>query len=483
MRRIGKIVVERVTWRLLWDLFMVWVALINLGLIAFDLTYLWLRPYYFRYTPIVTRIYDPVKGIEPHPLTSRFLDQVEAVEQLAELAPGSPQYHARLAVLEELTLRIVRENPFDRAGLGHNLELLKQDLAEATGRVVTDLEDPATLEAAVHELWSGDPASIRARLDDLMAERRDLLAENYFREFDRSGRLVDHFWIIDLPFLALFWVEFMVRWFLAIRRRTYARWFFFPIFNWYDVLGLVPVGYLRVFRLLRLASMYMRLRRSELSSVGRDAVSRTVEYISNIITEEVSDRVAIRILEEYAEEIRDGTHVRIIQNTFGNRRDAIERVIVRQIRDLLTDPEIHSSFRRLLRLNLEKALAESDALHSVPLPGAVVRPVVRTVGHVVLDATLETIDATLRSEEGDAAVRDAAAAVLDRLFSGPGLAEVESLGKEISLHVIEHMKAAVAVKKWALPEDHPKKPRSLAEAFDDIAEMDDSDRDDRAPIR
>ena len=59
----------KITARSLWDLFMVWVVIINLCLILFDLTYLWLRPHYFRYLPIVTRIYDPVLGIEPHPLT------------------------------------------------------------------------------------------------------------------------------------------------------------------------------------------------------------------------------------------------------------------------------------------------------------------------------------------------------------------------------------------------------------------------------
>lgn len=475
MRKIGKIMVDRITPRLVWDLFMVWVALINLGLIAFDLSYLWLRPYYFRYVPVVTRVYDRVKGIEPHPLTERFLQELDAAASLADLAPSSPELDARLAEIDRLTVRILVENPFDRSGLGHSLELIKQQVARETGHVVTDLADPATLQEAVHEFWSGSPATIRSRLDRFLAADGRLLRENYFREFDRSGHMVDHFWILDLPFLLLFWTEFAIRWVLVIRRHTYARWFFFPIFNWYDVLGLVPVGYLRVFRLLRLASMYMRLRRSELSNVGRDAISRSVEYISNIITEEVSDRVAIRILEEYAEEIRDGTHIRIIQATVGSRRDLIEQVLVAEIRGLLTDPAIQGSFRDLLRLNLARAVDESASLHSVPLPNAVLRPVIRTVGEVVLDATLETITATLASPEGETAVRDAAAAVLDRLFSGAALHEAEHLAKAISLDVIEHMKATVAVRKWSLPQSERQRPHSLAEALDDLATLPKSD--------
>ena len=45
-----------ITFTALWDLFMVWMVIINLTLILFDLSYLWLRPTYFRCAPVVTRI-------------------------------------------------------------------------------------------------------------------------------------------------------------------------------------------------------------------------------------------------------------------------------------------------------------------------------------------------------------------------------------------------------------------------------------------
>ncbi len=461
----------RVTLRLLWDLFMVWVALVNLSLIVFDLTYLWLRPTYFHYLPVVTRVYDPVKGIEPHPLTRRLLDELEAATTLADLAPGSPELTERLGELRVLTRRILAENPFERAGLGHYLELLKQSIRHETGVPVAELADPTRIDDLTGGLWSGDDGELRRRLERLRLEWQPLLEENYFREFDRNGRLIDHFWILDLPFLVLFWIEFTVRWIHAVRHRTYARWFFFPIFNWYDVLGLVPVTLLRPFRLLRAVSMYMRLRRSDLSSVGKDVFSRTVAYITNIVTEEVSDRVAIRILEELAEEIRNGTHRRIVYDAVGSRRQEIEAVAVSQIRGFLTDPELLERIRELARLNLANAVDQTDSLRAVPLPNAVLRPVIRLVGEVILDTTLETVQATLDSDDGQEAVRSVASAALDRVFQGPGLDEAEHLIREISLNVIDEMKATVAVKKWAMPKDD-QLPRSLAEALDEIAETD-----------
>ena len=69
---------------------MVYLAIVSLGLILFDLTYLWLRPTYFQYLPVITRIYDPVKGIEPEPLTTEALALVDRLtEQMAAAVSGS----------------------------------------------------------------------------------------------------------------------------------------------------------------------------------------------------------------------------------------------------------------------------------------------------------------------------------------------------------------------------------------------------------
>jgi hypothetical protein len=444
--------------RLVWDVFMVWVAAINLWLILFDLTYFWLRPLYFTHLPVVTRIYDPVKGIEPHPLTEAVLAEIAAIETELERNLGSPSIDDHVGRLRELTVRLVQENPFERSGLERANEVLRDLLARRIGRSGSALLDPATLREAVDATWPDDPAELEHRLRNLDPRIRRDLGLNYYRTYDLGGRPTDHFWIIDLPFLVLFWVEFTVRWIHAVRRRTYARWFFFPIFNWYDVLGLIPVAVFRPFRLLRAVSMYMRLSRSQLSHVGKDVFTRTVLYFSNIITEEVSDRVALRILSEFAEEIADGTHGRITRAVVEPRKREIEAVLASQIRQSLTDPQTIARLRSLIRLNLENAVVSSEALRTVPLPSFVLKPAVRAIGEIILDATLETVTGTLDSPEGERAVEAVAGAVLDDLFYGPGLAEIEGLVREITLQVLDHMKDVVRVRKWALPDDTEKRP-------------------------
>lgn len=466
--------------RLAWDVFMVWVALINLWMILFDLTYLWLRPQYFRYVPVVTRIYDPVKGIEPHPLTEALLEQLAVTEAVLLEDPASPTIPEHVERLRELTYRLVSENPFERSGMNRATDIIKERLAGAIGRTGDALADSDTLRDAVIAYWPERPDELRMRLENMDPRVVRGLELNYYRSYDLDGRLTDHFWILDLPFLLLFWIEFTVRWIHALRAHTYARWFFFPIFNWYDVLGLIPVAVFRPFRLLRAVSMYMRLRRSELSSVGKDFFTRTVLYFSNIITEEVSDRVALRILSEFHEEIEDGTHSRIAQSVIEPRMAEIERVVVEQIRQTLTDPTTIERLQDLVRLNLANAVDGSEALRAVPLPNVVLKPAVRTIGEVILDATVETVVGTLESPDGEAAVRQVAGAILENLFYGPGLTHVETLAKEITLQVLEHMMDVVSVKKWALPEDEERRPPMPWEpgALDDLDPERDTGLDD-----
>jgi hypothetical protein len=162
--------------------------------------------------------------------------------------------------------------------------------------------------------------------------------------------------------------------------------------------------------------------------------------------------VALRILSEFHEEIQCGTHVRIARETVEPRRTEIRQALVEQIRQILTDPKTLASLRTLLELNLAKAVEESESLHAVPLPNAILNPLVRATGEVILDTTIEAVSATLESPEGERAMEDLANAALDNVFYGPGLVHIESLAKDISLQVIEHMMEVVAIKKWTLPE-------------------------------
>jgi hypothetical protein len=76
--------------RVAWDLFMVAMALINVLLIAFDMTYQWLRPTYLQSIPGVVALYDPVKGIRPHPTTQRLVRELDTSRDYLEALGDRP---------------------------------------------------------------------------------------------------------------------------------------------------------------------------------------------------------------------------------------------------------------------------------------------------------------------------------------------------------------------------------------------------------
>ena len=120
------------------------------------------------------------------------------------------------------------------------------------------------------------------------------------------------------------------------------------MFHWYDLLGIIPLRQFRIFRLFRIAAIYVRLHRSEYSGVGDDIVSRTVKYFANIISEEISDMVSMRILNETQSEIRDGTHRKIIHSVASTHRDALSRELANQLQDLMTNEEIEQGLNEVL---------------------------------------------------------------------------------------------------------------------------------------
>lgn len=448
---------SQLTWSLAWDLFMVYLALLNLGLILFDLTYLWLRPQYFRHTPVLTRLYDPVKGIEPHPVTDAYLDLTRKLDR--ELQAGQLRAaEETLVELRERSLSMVADDPFARSGQERSLIRVFVGMKNQVERAGAALGGSATEQQAAKEIvnrfWSLEPDvdQMRRRLAYFDENLAPLLEVNYHRTYDLSGQLTDHFWQLDLPFLLLFVAEFFTRWYLALRRHTYSRWFFFPILNWYDILGILPVKQLRVFRLFRVVSMYLRLSRSEYSMVGDDFISRTVKYFANIVTEEISDMVALRILNETQEELREGTHKRIIRTVADSHRDALAAQLALQIRDLLANEQVRRQANEFLDANLEQAVESARALRLMPVPDVLLRPLVNIVGQAVFNAFADTLEATLSSADGQAAVQTMIAEAVDGLVSEITEGELEELVREISIEVIGHMKQTVAVRKWALPD-------------------------------
>jgi hypothetical protein len=111
------------------------LALLNLCLVFFDLTYIHWRDLYLQVLPSITQAYDPIKGIQPHPETQNYLNKVaELEEQVLQAGLQSPQVENSLGELRLLSQQMIEDNPFDVANKSGALAKIKNEIRLRTNQ-------------------------------------------------------------------------------------------------------------------------------------------------------------------------------------------------------------------------------------------------------------------------------------------------------------------------------------------------------------
>src|SRR5919199_1155428 len=138
------------------------LALVNLVLVLFDLSYIPMRDFwlhhqikFFGFTlqiplPPITKWYDPIKGIEPYRDTQQYLQRVDALEsQISQTGVRSPQVEAILQELRRRSTEIVDTNPFQVANKTGTLEKIKNRMREHVFR-----SKDASAKESFRTFWS-----------------------------------------------------------------------------------------------------------------------------------------------------------------------------------------------------------------------------------------------------------------------------------------------------------------------------------------
>jgi hypothetical protein len=117
----------------------------------------------------------------------------------------------------------------------------------------------------------------------------------------------ENFVLYDLAFVGVFLTEFCVRWVASVIRKTYVRWYFFPFIHWYDLIGCIPLGGARIFRFLRIFSIFYRLQKYQIIDLRNTAVYRFIIFYYDVLVEELSDRIVIKVLSDAQKDIAGGS--------------------------------------------------------------------------------------------------------------------------------------------------------------------------------
>ncbi|MGC9502204.1 hypothetical protein [Baaleninema sp.] len=298
--------------RSLWfEKLMAIVAILDVGFVLFDLSYVPWRDVYYRYLPeAFHETYDKIKGIEPHRDTQQYLELVENLEeQVAATGVQSPQVEPILQELRQQSVATIDENPFQIANKTGTLEKIKNEMR--------DRMDEESAKDAFRQFWSQDhltPQTWRQEIQFFNKEIARKMETNYYRSLSVRGTFTDRFWLIDIWFIGLFGLEFIARTWL-ISRRVGIPWKEAWLFRWYDIFWLVPFSGLGVplLGLSRIVPLVFRLDQSELVNL-KPLRAQINQGIVAALAGEITETVVIRIIDQLQDAIEEDAIANFLQS-------------------------------------------------------------------------------------------------------------------------------------------------------------------------
>ncbi|WP_414528371.1 hypothetical protein [Nodularia chucula] len=272
------------------------IATVNLSLVLFDLSYVPWRDFYLKNFPEITKIYDPVKGIEDHRETKNYLNRIDALqEQVSPTGLTSPEAKTKLEEIDRLTNEMIDSNPFAAVNKSGNFEKAKNRMRDRIGQ--------ESAKQSFSQFWSQEYLSRKGWNEEINffnTEIRPLIATNYFRRIGENGELFDNFWLIDLPFVLLFGAELLARSYYLRRRHPSFSWVNAILWRWYDLFLVFPF-----MRWLRIIPVVIRLDQARLLNLQPLQQQLNQSIVANF-AEDITEIVVVRVINQIQGSIRRG---------------------------------------------------------------------------------------------------------------------------------------------------------------------------------
>ncbi|MEA5593979.1 hypothetical protein [Rivularia sp. UHCC 0363] len=409
------------------------IATVNLGLVLFNLTYIGWRDFYLRNLPQITKIYDPIKGIEPHRETQKYLKTVAELEQqIDETGLNSPLSTSKIKELRDLSVEIIENNPFAVASKSGTLEKIKNMMREHLNN--------ESAKRAFTIFWSTDyllKQGWNQEIGFFNSKIKPLIATNYYRKIGENGEFIDNFWIIDLPFILLFTIELLARSYCIKRHHPGFSWFNAVLWRWYDIFLVLPF-----WRWLRIIPILFRLEKAKLLDLQTIRHQAQQGIVANF-AEEITQIVVVRVINQTQSSIKQGELIRWLQQSQTlrpyidinniNEIEALGGIFVQTVIHQVL-PKIQPQIIALLQHNIDTAFNQSPIYRNFRnLPGLgqmqtqlseqLAIQIATNLYHALVSATEDPVSAKLSSQ----LIKRFSKALTDEIQKKQVISEVQSL--------------------------------------------------------
>ena len=418
--------------------------------------------------PIMTCLYDPVKGIEPHRDTQAYLDTVAQLEsQIAQkgAAAGLQDVAVQdtLARLRKLSTDMIETNPVGASGKSGALERIKNRIRS---RVATRTATRVSAREAFDIFWSTNdprypnylsPTTWNAEIDWFNQTIRPLIQTNYYRSVDENGNPTNNFWLLDAPFVILFLLEFLARTYNISRRYSSLTWLDAMVWRWYDIPLFVPFSlFAPTWALLRTVPTTLRLHQAEMIDL-ETIQSRARQGFVAAISGEMVEVIIVQVINQVQGSIRRGELTNFLQRATSrnyvdvNNTNEMEAIAAHMTQMMVHKifPKIQPDLEALVRHSIETVMNQSPAyrgLQTLPGIGAVPAQITERLVH---DVT-QLIHSSLKTGLDDPKTAELAARFMQNLTGSfiqhaqqSNLQEVQSLItdllEEIKINYVQNL--------------------------------------------
>lgn len=351
-----------------WDKIVAVIAVINLALVVFNISYIPLRDIYLRQFPAVVNLYDPIKSITPQADTQRYLATVGQLKlEIDRVGIAADSTSEILADLRQQSSEIIEENPFLIANKFATFAKLQRRIEYRT--------ESRSAKAAFNSFWTKEYLTnqgIAKELTFFEGKIEPLLAVNYDRSIDENGQFIDLFWRVDIYFVVFFALEFLGRTFLVAKRESGINWLDAILRCWYDGLMLLPT-----WRWLRAIPVAVKLHKSGLVNMERIIAQITHEPAA-YLADRVSMFLMVKLIDRTQEAVKTGDAAKIllddppadyIEIGKSDKFNAIaDRILELSIYKVL--PQVQPNLESLLRYSMKEALTQSEFYQTIKqVPG------------------------------------------------------------------------------------------------------------------
>ncbi len=286
--------------------------------------------------------------------------------------------------------------------------------------------------------------------------RMSSLIQQYIPQFYELYQPVfQNFLLIDGVFVTIFLTELSLRWLIAVINKTYHRWFFYPFVNWYEVLGCIPLGSFRVLRVLRIVAVIIRLNRMKVIDIRKWYLYQLFNKYLLILTEEISDRVVVNIIEGVQAEVKTGIPLtgRIIEEVVLPRKAVLVDFIAHRVQLVMKNQ--YEANRDELRESIYAAVSAAiqqneniQLLEAVPLVGKAASSALQ---QSVYDITFETINHIFEkfsTDESRVVIEKITDGIIEAILMEEEDSKLQNTVTEMVLHSLDLVKEKVRVQQW-----------------------------------